>query len=69
MPITDLNTAPTINAFYTGLVEAVKYLAVWKDGKRYVGAMREPLESVLSQIETARLKSLATMQIDCVRPW
>lgn len=42
---------PRSRDFIEGVKAGVRMFAVWKDGKQFVGVMREPLEKMLEEIE------------------
>jgi hypothetical protein len=66
---TAITTVPAINAFYVGVAETVKQLAINKNGEQLVGVLQVPLKTVLDQIEAARCKALVSYKIDFAKLW
>ncbi len=59
-------TPAEIKAYYSGVRDAVRGLAIWHDGEQHVGVIEKPLEQVLADIQRLEDHALLDRRI---YPW
>lgn len=58
-----LPSTAEIEAYYQGVRDAVRALAIWHDGEQYVGVQRRPLRAVLAEIDAYQSRAVAAGRI------